>query len=281
MVRGENMKSYASQGWTSVKDQLYVIILLFLYRLLWGYCLYRLIKSAVVPLLMRFPDPAPNELSRLLFFYEGEISLSLDSTVHTYGWLMIGLLLIRMLLTPLIQAGIFYNLHQEARGERGLFFFAGIRKWWKTVSLFYVAELVLTFAPAYWLVPKMLPVLVSAIQEPGLLLRVLPYAAGWFLYAYFIRLFLLYMQFGRTGNVSMIESILTCLKRLGTACLLSVTIGGLAFLITLLLSSASFYWAGLLALIIQQASYFLHGLFRIWLISAQYHLWKLETSGSP
>ncbi|MGG1878619.1 hypothetical protein ABDI30_13755 [Paenibacillus cisolokensis] len=272
------MKSYASQGWASVKDQLYVIILLFLYRLLWGYCLYRLVKSAVVPLLMRYPDPAPNELSRLLFFYEGEMSLSLSSTVHTYGWLLIGLLLIRMLLTPLIQAGIFYNLHQEAKGERGLFFFIGIRKWWRTVSVFYVAELVLTFAPAYWLVPKMLPLLINSIQEPALLLRVLPFAAGWLLYAYLMKLLLLYMQFGRTGSVSMTASIVACLKRLGTASLLSITIGGSALLVVLLLGAVSFYWAGLLALIIQQASYFLHGLFRIWSISAQYHLWKSGTA---
>ena len=219
---------------------------------------------------MRYPDSAPNELSRLLFFYEGEMSLSL-STVHTYGWLLAGLLLIRMILTPLIRAGIFYNLHQEAKGERGLFFFTGMRKLWKPVTLFYLVELILTFAPGYWILPKILPILLNGIQEPVFLLHALPYATGWFLYAYLIRLLLLYMQFGRTGESSMISSIHALFRRLGTAMLLSITIGGSACVILLLLSSASLFWAGLLGLIIQQASYFLNGLFQIWAMSVQYH----------
>lgn len=272
------MKTYAGQGWTSVKDQLYVSILLFLYRLLWGYCLYRLVKSAVVPLLMRYPDSAPNELSRLLFFYEGEMSLTLSNTVNTYGWLLAGLLLIRMVLTPLIRAGIFYNLHQEAQGERGLFFFTGMQKLWKPVTIFYLIELILTFAPGYWIVPKILPILLNGIQEPALLLHALPYAAGWFLYAYLIRISLLYMQFGRIGDSGMINSILTLFNNLGTAVLLSITVGGAAVVILLLLSSASLIWAGLIGLIIQQASYFLNGLFQIWVISSQYHLWKSSSS---
>ncbi|KOR75790.1 hypothetical protein [Paenibacillus solani] len=275
------MKSYASQGWISVKDQLYVSILLFLYRLLWGYCLYRLVKSAVVPLLMRYPDSAPNELSRLLFFYEGEMSLSLSNTVHTYGWLLAGLLLIRMVLTPLIRAGIFYNLHQEAKGERGLFFFIGMRKLWKPVALFYLVELILTFVPGYWILPKVLPILLSGVREPILLLHALPYAAGWFLFAYLVRLLLLYIQFGLTSESGMVSSMLALVRRLGTAVLLSISIGGSAFVILLLLSSASIFWAGLIGLIIQQASYFLNGLFQIWVISAQYHVWKDAPLDSP
>ncbi|MEK4115481.1 hypothetical protein NST44_04645 [Paenibacillus sp. FSL W8-0919] len=275
------MKSYAGQGWISVKDQLYVSILLFLYRLLWGYCLYRLVKSAVVPLLMRYPDPAPNELSRLLFFYEGEMSLSLSNTVHTYGWILAALLLVRMVLTPLIRAGIFYNLHQEARGERGLFFFIGMRKHWKSVTVFYLIELVLTVAPGYWIIPKALPALLGSIQEPSQLLRVLPYVAAWFLYTYVIRLVLLYMQFGHTGELGMIASVTALIRKLGTAVLLSITVGGAAFVILLLFSSASLFWAGLIGLIIQQASYFLNGLFQIWGISSQYHLWRASVASNP
>lgn len=58
-----------------------------------------------------------------------------------------------------------------------------------------------------------------------------PIATGWFLYAYLIRLLLLYMQFGRTGDSSMISSIHALFRRLGTAMLLSITIGGSACVI--------------------------------------------------
>lgn len=267
------MKSYAGQGWTSVKDQFYVIILLFLYRLLWGYFLYRLVKSAVIPLLLRFPDPAPNELSKLLYFYEGEMALAQSNDVHTYAWLLLGMLMVRMILTPLIHAGIFYNLHQEARGERGLFFFKGIRKLWKPVTLFYFAETILTFAPAYWLIPKMLPLLIDAIRDPSALLKLAPYLFCWLLYAYLIHLFLLYMQFGKTAGISMLSALTICIRHMKKAVHMSVMIGGTAMLVILLLSGLSLLWAGLIGLIIQQASYFISSLFQLWGVTAQYHVW--------
>lgn len=267
------MKSYTGKGWTSVKDQFYVIILLFLYRLLWGYCLYRIVKSAVVPLLMRFPDPAPSELSKLLYFYEGEMALSQSNDVHTYAWILIFMLLIRMVLTPLIHAGIFYNLHQEAKGERGLFLFQGMRQLWKPVTLFYIIETLLTFAPAYWLVPKMLPSLLSAIREPSALLNIAPYILCWLLYAYLIRMCLLYMQFGKTGGTSMISALMVCLRHMGKVTLISITIGGTAMVLLLLLSGLSFLWAGLIGLIIHQASYFISSLFQLWGVTSQFQVW--------
>lgn len=271
------MKSYTGKGWTSVKDQFYVIILLFLYRLLWGYCLYRLVKSAVVPLLMRFPDPAPNELSKLLYFYEGEMALTQSNDVHTYAWILICMLIIRMLLTPLIHAGIFYNLHQEAKGERGLFFFKGIRQLWKPVTLFYVVETILTFTPAYWLVPKMLSSLLAAIRDPSTLLKIAPYFVCWLLYAYLIHLFFLYMQFSKTAGMGMISALMVCLRHIGKAMLISITIGGTAIALLLLLSGMSFLWSGLIGLIIQQTSYFVSSLFQLWSITAQYHVWHTHS----
>ncbi|MFC7682200.1 hypothetical protein [Paenibacillus sp. GCM10028914] len=267
------MKSYTGKGWVSVKDQFYVIILLFLYRLLWGYCLYRIVKSAVVPLLMRYPDPAPSELSKLLYFYEGEMALSQSNDVHTYAWILIGMLLIRMILTPLIHAGIFYNLHQEARGERGLFFFQGMRQLWKPVTLFYVIETFLTFAPAYWLVPKMLPALPAVIRDPSTLLKLAPYIVGWLIYAYLIHLFLLYIQFGKTSGTGMVPAIMVCLRHIRKAVLISITIGGIAMALLLLFSGLSFFWSGLAGLVIQQASYFVNSLFQLWSVTSQFHVW--------
>lgn len=274
------MKSYAGKGWTSVKDQFYVIILLFLYRLLWGYCLYRLVKSAVVPLLMRFPDPAPNELSKLLYFYEGEMALSQSNDIHTYAWILISMLLIRMILTPLIHSGILYNLHQESKGERGLFFFQGIRQLWKPVTLFYVFETILTFAPALWLVPKMFPSLLAAIRDPSALLTIAPYIASWLLYAYLVHLFLLYMQFGRTSGTGIIPALTACFRHIGKAVLISITIGGTAVALLVLLSGLSFVWAGLAGLIVQQASYFVSSLFQLWGITSQYHIWYTQSNQS-
>ncbi|WP_054955414.1 hypothetical protein [Paenibacillus dakarensis] len=272
------MKVYTGKGWLSVKEQFYVIILLFLYRLMWGYCLYRIVKSAVVPLLMRFPDPAPNELSKLLFFYEGEMALSQSSDIHLYAWLLLGMLLVRMTLTPLIHAGIFYNLHQEVKGERGLFFFQGMRKFWKPMTLFYMIETILIFTPAYLLLPKILPPLLEAIREPSALLKAAPYLAGWLIYAQLLRLLLLYLQFGKTADDSgMLPSLLVFLRHIGKAALVSIIIGGTAMLIFLLLSGLSLFWSGLTGIIIQQASYFVSSLFQLWGVTAQFQVWHTHT----
>lgn len=39
-----------------MKEQFYILILLFIYRLLWGYFLYRFVRSALIPVLLRYPD---------------------------------------------------------------------------------------------------------------------------------------------------------------------------------------------------------------------------------
>lgn len=271
------MKSYAGLGWKSVKDQFYVIILLFLYRLLWGYGLYRIIKSAVVPLLMRYPDPAPNELSKLLYFFEGEMELMHGDTVQVYAWLLIGMLLTRMVLTPLIHAGIYYNLHQEAKGERGLFFFRGIRRLWKPVVLFYLVQLLLTLAPAYWVVPEVLPELLASLRDPSRLISILPYLIGWLVYACLIRLVLLYMQFGTTASKGMFSAAFLCFRHFNKAAGLMLMIGGTACSLSLLFSGLSLWWAGLAGLMLHQASYFISSLFQLWGITAQYHVWSLHS----
>ncbi|NMO97897.1 hypothetical protein [Paenibacillus lemnae] len=268
------MRTFAGQGWASLKDQFYVIILLFIYRLLWGYCLYRLVKSVVIPLLMRFPDPAPSELSRLLYFFEGEMALEGGGILNHYVWVLLGLLVLRMMLTPLIRAGIYYNLHREAEGERGLFWFQGMRRFWKPVTLFYLLELILLLAPAGWLLPKMLQPLMLAVRDPAALLEPALWLAAWVFYAWLIRLILLYMQFSRTSGNGILQAVLLCLRHFGKAMSLSLLIGGSGALMLLLLSGLSLWWAGLAGLILHQASYFVQSLFQLWGITSQYQVWK-------
>ena len=227
---------------------------------------------------MRYPDPAPNELSKLLYFFEGEMELLYGDTVQVYAWLLLGMLLIRMVLTPLIHSGVYYNLHQEAKGERGLFFFRGIRRLWKPVLLFYLAELLLILLPAYWMVPAILPELTSAFRDPSSLISLLPYLIGWLVYACLIRLVLLYMQFGATSGKGMFSAAYLCFRHFPKSAGLMFTLGGTACGLSLLFSGLSLWWAGLAGLILHQISYFISSLFQLWGITAQYHIWNTKTA---
>lgn len=266
---------YIRNGWQSTKDQFPVVIILFLYQLLWGVFLYRLINSAIIPLLQRYPDPAPSELSRILFLIESQLELKYSSEVHLYFWLLAGMFILRMLLTPLIQAGILYGLRPLTPDGAGLVFFQGIGRLWKPVTVFYLIELILVLGPAYWLGPKLLDLLVQGIQTGGYpLLYTAIYILGWLIYGYLIHQLLLYAKFGYIFGKGMLSSILSCLRRLLIVTGISLFLGGVALLLFGAFSTASWIWTGFLALILQQSYPFIRTLLNIWHIASQYHLWN-------
>lgn len=62
-------------------------------------------------------------MGRLLYYVEGQFSLNTDPAIRTWLWMFLGLVVLRLLLSPFIRAGLLHELHQERKGERGLFFF--------------------------------------------------------------------------------------------------------------------------------------------------------------
>lgn len=97
------MKISITRGWHSMKEQFYILILLFIYRLFWGYFMYKFIKSAVVPVLLRYPDAdaGGSSIGRLLYYIEGQAALHTDPDVRQWLWLLLALTVLRLLLSPL------------------------------------------------------------------------------------------------------------------------------------------------------------------------------------
>ncbi|MWV47625.1 hypothetical protein GRF59_29035 [Paenibacillus sp. HJL G12] len=267
------MKSHIASGWKSLKNQFYIVIILFLYQLIWGYFLYRLVHSAVTPLLMRYPDPPPNELSQLLYYIEGKMSLSTSGVVHTYIWILLGMFVLRMLLTPFIHAGIFYGLHREREGEIGLYFFQGMKRHGKVVFLFHLAEWILIAAPAYWILPKAYETLLNGMQLTTIVMDILPFAAAWLLYSYIIHQLILFMQFGKTAGNSLLAPLWHCFRGALPLLGISLVLGTASLLLFSLCTSISIMWAGILALILQQGYHLISCVMRIWGISAKFDLW--------
>lgn len=272
------MKVYISEGFKHVRDHYFVVLFLFIYQLVWGMFLYKIVSSAVVPLLMRYPDPPPHELSKVLFWMEGQLSLSSSPLVQQYAWLLVLMFLIRMLMTPLIRAGLLHSLHEQENTAKGLAFFQGIKQHWKKTSLFYFIEVILLLIPAYWIVPVIFPILITAIYNLPVLTKIIPYLLLWIIYGYAIKQLLLYWQIGLIGKRSGSGSIWICIRYAIPVTLISLLLGFITLAIFGSFTTVSLIWTGLLALILQQSYHLIRSIMNVWKISSHFSLWHSKNS---
>ncbi|MCM3786764.1 hypothetical protein M3231_27915 [Neobacillus mesonae] len=272
------MKLYLSEGFRLVKNHFLIVIFLFLYQLLWGVLLYKVVSSAVIPLLLRYPNPPPHEMSQVLFWMEGQMGLTSNQLVIQYVFLLALIFILRIAITPLIRAGLFHSLHETDTNNRGGTFFKGIKQHWKKTSLLYFVEIALLLLPAYWIVPKALPLLLSAIYNQNILLHLMPYIILWVVYAYIVKQLLLYAQFGLTGNRSSLGSVWICVRHTLPVTGVALALGAIALTLFSVFTAVSLIWTGLLALILQQTYHLIRSLMGVWKISSQFSIWRSKNT---
>ncbi|MNO67308.1 hypothetical protein D3C76_581130 [compost metagenome] len=275
--------TYVRNGWSLVRNQFPSVIILFLYQLLWGLFLYRIVDTGVTTFLSRYPDPPPTGLSRILFILEGQYELLHSSEIHTYFWLLIGMAAIRILLTPFIQAGILYGLTPIDSRKPGLTLFRGMKEFWKPVMLFFLLELVLISLPLVWMLPKLYALWPSLIYTGGgisPILKSCAYLLGWFCYCFVIRQCLLFTQFGYLFKTGPWGSLWLGIKHILQGIVIFLILGGTIAVIFLIFGSISWVWTGLFALILQQTFPFFRCLFNVWGITSQFQLWHSKSQNS-
>lgn len=263
------MKILLKQGWRLAVKHFYLVVLLFLYQLLWGFFLYRFIDSVVSPILRRYPGSYPSDTAAQLFMTEAQFQLLKTDLISPYAWTLGGLLLARMLLTPLFNAGLFYSLNQT-RTEGGTRFLEGIRKTWKPVVLLYWIEAVLSLAPAWWLLPRSLGALLDSGSIPELLQAVLPGAALWLLWSTVLHLLFLAMQFGAASGEGVFRSLWHAIRHFLSYAAISLIMWGIGAAAGLVVTGISMLWAGLFALILHQGYHLIRTLMKVWTIATQY-----------
>lgn len=273
------MRISISRGLRSMKEQSYILILLFIYRLLWGYFMYGFVRDAIVPILLRYPNEQAggSGISRLLYYIEGQLSLSTDPHIQRWLWMLAAITVLRLVLSSFIRAGLIYELHQESKGERGLFFFPGMKHYGLPVILFSLAEWLLALLPWYWIAPKVYKLLLTSLLDYTVLLHLSPYLIGWLVYIFILRLCVLYMQFGYTAGIGMFSSLLLCLRHFASAAAIAFALGICSFFILLLCSLTGFFWPGMIALLMRQISPLPSTFIKMWEVAAQYHLWRSRT----
>ncbi|MNO35883.1 hypothetical protein D3C76_259400 [compost metagenome] len=275
--------TYVRNGWSLVRNQFPSVIILFLYQLLWGILLYRTVNTAVVAFLSRYPDPPPSAMSRILFIVEGQYEFMHNSEIHKYFWMLLGMIIIRMLLTPFIQAGILYGLTPSDSRKSGLTLFRGMKEFWKPVSLFFLLELILISLPLLWVIPKLYGLWPSLLYTNGGIAPILKagcYLLGWLSYCFLIRQCLLFTQFGYLFKTGAWSSLWLGIRHILPGIVIFLILGGASAALCLLFGSASWIWTGLLALILQQTFPFFRCLFNVWGITSQFQLWSSKSQNS-
>ncbi|WP_310552072.1 hypothetical protein [Paenibacillus glufosinatiresistens] len=274
------MRTWIKCGWRSTKEQTYILILLFLYRLLWGYFLYGFLRSAIVPLLLRYPaaEAGGTTMGRVLFYLEGRLRLEGSPDVRRWLLILALLLLTRLLISSFIRAGLLHELRQESLGERGLFFFPGMRKYGLPILLFSMAEWAFALLPLYWIIPQARGTLFAAYFDSSRLWGLLPLLAPWLLYLFILRLIWLYLEFGYVGG-RVLSSLGHVLRYFIPAASLRLLIGAGGALTAALCAASGYLLPGLPALLIRQAAPLPATLFALWGIAAQYHHWRARQEG--
>ncbi|WP_019535710.1 hypothetical protein [Paenibacillus ginsengihumi] len=266
------MWTFIKAGWSSAWRQPFAVFTLFAYNLVWGVVIYKLVQSIVVPLLHRYPGKQLSQEAVQLFWIEGQFQLMKTDLAAPYiGW-GLTLVLLRMALSPVLNAGIYYSL-QHPELNAGYRFVQGVRKLsWPYLGL-YALQTLLALAPLYWLIPRAASQFAKQTSYIGLGLDLLPEAAGYAIYLFLLQLCFSLLMIGKAAERTLLYTLIFALRHLGTAALLTLFVALAAGLLSAAVTASAFIWAGFAALIGFQAYRLIHMFCKIWAISTQYALW--------
>ena len=272
------MRHYIRSGWTLARRSWFLLTLLFLYQYGWGFAILAWVKNTAVPLLHRFPGGELPEASVRLFWIETEFQLVKTSLAAPYLGTFLVLLLVRMAVTPLLNAGILTVLSSSGEGSARKTFFAGIRRHWKMFLLLYALQTLLTFVPLLWAVPYAAAHISAAADWTQAAAAILPLAAGWLAWQGLLDLVFLYAGFGVAGGAGAAAGAAAFLRRALPAAALAFLMFLISFAVSAAFSLLTVWWAGWAALILHQSYPLLRSLLKLWAIGAQYRLWETTRS---
>jgi hypothetical protein len=266
---------YCSAGWKMTLWNPFLIFFLFLYQFLWGLFLYRFVQSAVVPVLHRYPGEGhPPEL-QMIFTVESQFRLLKTDLADPYIWTLAVVIGVRMLITPMLNAGIYHNIQQTHTDEKRSFL-EGVRRWSLPFFLLYLLQTVLAFAPLLWLVPRVEPMLAGLMA--GRVDSQLPLLmAGYLIYTAVVKLAVMYMQFGIVAKTGWFRSMRLLLTRFPMIAALSALILGIYALAAAAGVTLSILSAGFIAVVLHQVYHLIKAMFKLWVIGTQHQYFAART----
>ncbi|MFC5701259.1 hypothetical protein ACFPVX_08175 [Cohnella faecalis] len=261
------------KGWDMTVRHKYVLVLFFLYRLLWGFFIYRFIDSVVTPILSRYPNEHPNAGAAELFAIEAQFRLLRTDLIDETLWTLGGMILTRMLLTPLLNAGLYYSFNHSADGQ-GTRMLTGMRRAWKPIVVLYLAETFLLLLPAVWLLPMAKDRFFSNGSMQEWIFGLLPYFAGWILWGFLLHLAFQFMQFGAVAGESVWKGLLGAVRKALPLTIVTLLLAAFGLLASAAASSISILWSGFLAVVLHQAFHFIRSMLSVWTAASQFEIWR-------
>ncbi len=271
LLGGTTVATYIKSGLRAALRQPFATIVLFLYQMGWGILLYKLVQGVLVPLMHRYPGGEQPKQALQLFLAEGQFQLVKTDLSHSYLWWLAALLVVRMLLTPILNSGVYYSL-THSQQNAGYRFFRGIKELMLPFLIAYVVRISLSLLPLIWLFPKAQKQFAHTTSYEQAALQLLPWLLGMLVYGFLLHLLFMYVQFAIAAKLGILSTVITFVRSLlpiiGLALILLLASGLLAGVTV----TATYIWAGLVALIIYQLFPLFHIFIQMWAITSQYQL---------
>ncbi len=271
------MADYLRQSWRLARGQMFSLLLLFLFHLTWSILFYRFVQARVIAVMERFPPAELGNARFQLFASESSLLLEKSDLATPVLWMLLVYVAGKLLLTPILYAGVYTSLLNPVRA-RGTIFFEGMRSFGGSFIWLYLLRLALTALPFYWAAPSFITSLNSAASVTQLLLSLAPWLIGIALYGGTLKLLFTHLQFALIENRGLLSSLAFSLRHLPRLSMLACAICGIAIASGAVFYSISLYWAGFLSIIIYLMYPLVQIGFRIWAIAAQYEYWESKTS---
>jgi hypothetical protein len=266
------MGFYLKNGFLLARKQSFAIATMFLFHFFWSILFYQFIQRQVVSVLRRFPPPELAVERVNLFLNESTILLFRTELAMPFLWTLLAFILIRLVISPFITAGVYNSLHSE--GPRGTIFIQGMKKLSGYFTLLFWTRNILFAIPLYWLLPIIVHRITHADSYISLAFGIAPIWIGLMIYSSLLKLIFIYVQLARTTNNGLFIGMLVSLRHLLPICGLALIVFSVASVCTLLIFASSLYWAGFIILILHLAYPLLQMAFKVWGISVQYKFWQ-------
>lgn len=270
------------EGWSRLIRIPSILTLLIFYQIFWGIVLYAAVQTFVAPLIARIPLHEPNSAEFQMFLIESQFRLlkTSDAKLALIGF--ISLFIVRMLCTPLLNAGLFHVVQQsDSRTSTTKSDLALFGQGCKThAASFYVLHFVQWFVYA-------LPILGIILfadnfslntylnDRSGLFITTIIF---YILFANYVRLLFTYLLLGKSSFTDWKQSLTIFLRGIFTLTAISLLILLFYLIFYSTISIATVAMASLIALSIHFAAQGIRALFKTWEIAAHSRFFQRRLS---
>lgn len=261
------MLQLLSRGWKLVLHNKSALTVVSLYQLGWTLLLFFLTERIVTPLVRALPNSSVNQNAPYYYWTEMKFMAAKTDMLMPYLYTLVGLLLLRMIIAPFVQSGIFgtlANSNQQAEHNK---FIAQIKSNWKAFTLLYWIKSIAIIVPA---VIVFTPIVESLIQNYFTLnVKDIPWLAVSLLiiWSILVKSLTYSLQIGITMRISWQKSLLNLVKKVLMLIAVLVTIMIISSALHGILQVSSLFVASFISSIIFFISPILQTFMKAWTIS--------------